>query len=93
MERSSGLNLIVCPFTFGIEKLTAGIIIYYFDTKVPGGHSDINVTCGARRLTFGDKLQILNGITYGVGMESHYICTFRYLSVMCIRKFTKKPRH
>ena len=43
MERSSGLNLIVCQFTFGIEKLTADImnVLRY---ESPGGHSDIKVT-------------------------------------------------
>lgn len=43
MERSSGFNLIVCTFTFGIEILTADImnVLRY---KSPGGHSDIKVT-------------------------------------------------
>ena len=44
MERSSGLNLIVCPFTFGIEKFTGER--YYKCTSIQKarGNSDIKVT-------------------------------------------------
>ena len=35
------------------------------------------------RLALGCKLQILV-----LGMESHYICPFRYRLVLCVKKFT-----
>ena len=42
----------------------------------------------ARRLALGCKLQILVSLRV-FGMESHYICPFRYGLVLCIKKFTK----
>ena len=42
----------------------------------------------ARRLAFGCKLQILASPRV-FGMESHYICSFLYRLVLCIKKFTK----
>ena len=42
----------------------------------------------ARCLALGCKLQILVSRRM-FGMESHYICPFRYRLVLCIMKFTK----
>ena len=43
----------------------------------------------AHCLALGCKKQIL--VSFRVfGMESHYICPFRYRSVLCIKKFEKK---
>ena len=44
MERSSGLNPIVCPFTFGIEQFTGDR--YYKRTSIQKsrGDSDVKVT-------------------------------------------------
>ena len=42
----------------------------------------------ARRLAFGCKLQILVSPRL-FGMESHYICPFRYRPVLCVKKFIK----
>ena len=42
----------------------------------------------ACRLALGCKLQILVSLRV-FGMESHYICPFRYPLVLCIKKFTK----
>ena len=43
----------------------------------------------ALRLALGCKLQILVALRV-FGMESYYICPFRYRLVLCIQKFTKK---
>ena len=42
----------------------------------------------ARHLALGCKLQILVSLRV-FGMESHYICPFRYRLVLCLKKFTK----
>ena len=42
----------------------------------------------APSLSLGCKLQILVSLRV-FGMESHYICPFRYRLVLCIKKFTK----
>ena len=58
----------------------------YFDTIVPGGlryKSEGDV----RRLALECKLQILVSLRV-FGMESHYICPFKFRLIMCIRKFT-----
>ena len=53
-----------------------------------GGKCSYKGDDDARRLAFGCKLQILVSLRL-FGMESHYICPFRYRSVPCIKKFTK----
>ena len=42
----------------------------------------------ARRLALECKLQISVSLRV-FGMESHYICPFRYRLVLCIKKFSK----
>ena len=53
-----------------------------------GGECSYKGDDDARRLAFGCKLQILVSLRL-FGMESHYICLFRYRSVLCIKKFTE----
>ena len=53
-----------------------------------GGECSYKGDDDARRLAFGCKLQILVSLRL-FGMESHYICPFRYRSVPCIKKFTE----
>ena len=55
-----------------------------------GGYFSYKSDDDARRLAFGCKLQILASPRV-FGMESHYICPFRYRLVLWrIKKFTKK---
>ena len=48
-----------------------------------GGGPPDKIDVDACRLALGCKLQILV-----LGMESHYICPFRYRLVLCVKKFT-----
>ena len=56
----------------------------------PGGWGDshINVTTMLVFLAFGCKMQILVSPRL-FGMESHYICPFRYRLVLFLKKFIK----
>ena len=53
-----------------------------------GGDSHIKVRGNARHLALGCKLQILVLLRV-FGVESHYICPFKYCLVLCTKKFTK----
>ena len=61
-----------------------------FVTGAPGrgGELPYNSDEDAGRLTLLCKLQILVSLRV-FGMESQYICQFRYHLVLCIKKFTK----
>ena len=58
-------------------------------TGAPGGGGlPCDSDGDAGRLSMGCKLQILVSLRV-FGMESQYICQFRYHLVLCIKKFTK----
>ena len=59
-----------------------------FVTGAPGGGLPYNSDDDTGRLALGCSLQILVSLRV-FGMESHYICPFRYHLVLCIKKFTK----
>ena len=56
--------------------------------KRGGGELPYKRNGDARRLALGCKLQLLVSLRV-FGIESHYICPFRYRLVLCIKKFTK----
>ena len=57
--------------------------------KRGGGELPYKRNGDARRLALGCKLQLLVSLRV-FGIESLYICPFKYRLVLCIKKFTKK---